>query len=89
MKSVGKIGLLSGLLLGLSWGRATESSGILEDHSEWFVAGDSSHASPGLGKDNRVNGWIFFGSEKLTLQSALGGVLVVIAMYLIVLKEQK
>jgi drug/metabolite transporter (DMT)-like permease len=32
---------------------------------------------------------IFFGGEKLTLQSALGGVLVVIAMYLIVLKEQK
>jgi drug/metabolite transporter (DMT)-like permease len=32
---------------------------------------------------------ILFGSEKLTLQSALGGVLVVIAMYLIVLKEQK
>jgi drug/metabolite transporter (DMT)-like permease len=32
---------------------------------------------------------IFFGGEKLTLQSALGGVLVVMAMYLIVLKEQK
>ena len=32
---------------------------------------------------------IVFGSEMLTLQSALGGVLVVIAMYLIVLKEQK
>jgi drug/metabolite transporter (DMT)-like permease len=32
---------------------------------------------------------IFFGGERLTLQSALGGVLVVVAMYLIVLKEQK
>jgi drug/metabolite transporter (DMT)-like permease len=32
---------------------------------------------------------ILFGGEILTLQSALGGVLVVIAMYLIVLKEQK
>lgn len=32
---------------------------------------------------------IFFGGEILTLQSALGGVLVVIAMYLIVLKEPK
>ena len=32
---------------------------------------------------------IFFGGEILTLQSALGGVLVVVAMYLIVLKEQK
>jgi predicted GH43/DUF377 family glycosyl hydrolase len=69
LKSVGKIGLLSGLLLGLSWACAAESSGILEDKAEWFVAGDSSHASPGLGKDNRVNGWIFFGSEKLTENS--------------------
>ena len=69
MKSVGTIGLLSGLLLGLSWACAAESSGILEDKAEWFVAGDSSHASPGLGKDNRVNGWIFFGSEKLTENS--------------------
>ena len=66
MKNLGTIGLLSGLLLGLSWACAAESSGILEDKAEWFVAGDSSHASPGLGKDNRVNGWIFFGSEKLT-----------------------
>ena len=32
---------------------------------------------------------IFFGGERLTLQSALGGILVVLAMYLIVLKEQK
>ena len=32
---------------------------------------------------------IFFGGERLTLQSALGGILVVVAMYLIVLKEQK
>ena len=32
---------------------------------------------------------IFFGGEILTLQSAIGGVLVVVAMYLIVLKEQK
>ena len=32
---------------------------------------------------------ILFGGERLTLQSALGGVLVVVAMYLIVLKEQK
>jgi drug/metabolite transporter (DMT)-like permease len=32
---------------------------------------------------------IFFGGERLTLQSALGGVLVVVAMYLIVLREQK
>ena len=32
---------------------------------------------------------MLFGGELLTLQSALGGVLVVIAMYLIVLKEQK
>lgn len=32
---------------------------------------------------------IFFGGEILTLQSALGGVLVVIAMYLVVLKEPK
>jgi hypothetical protein len=66
LNNVRTISLLSGLLLGLSWVCAAESSGILEDHSEWFVAGDSSHASPGLGKDNRVNGWIFFGGEKLT-----------------------
>jgi hypothetical protein len=65
LKNARAIGLLSVLLLGMSWGRATESSGILEDHSEWFVAGDSSRASPDLGKDNRVNGWIFFGGEKL------------------------
>jgi len=32
---------------------------------------------------------ILFGGERLTLQSAVGGVLVVVAMYLIVLKEQK
>ena len=32
---------------------------------------------------------IIFGGEKLTLQTAIGGVLVIIAMYLIVLKEQK
>ncbi len=32
---------------------------------------------------------ILFGGESLTLQIALGGVLVIIAMYLIVLKEQK
>ena len=32
---------------------------------------------------------ILFGGEVLTLQSAIGGVLVVVAMYLIVLKEQK
>jgi len=32
---------------------------------------------------------ILFGGEILTLQSAIGGVLVVTAMYLIVLKEQK
>ena len=32
---------------------------------------------------------IFFGGERLTLQSAIGGILVVVAMYLIVLKEQK
>jgi drug/metabolite transporter (DMT)-like permease len=32
---------------------------------------------------------ILFGDERLTLQSAMGGILVVIAMYLIVLKEQK
>lgn len=32
---------------------------------------------------------ILFGGESLTVQSALGGVLVVVAMYLIVLKEQK
>ena len=32
---------------------------------------------------------IFFGGERLTLQSAIGGVLVVVAMYLIVLKEPK
>jgi len=66
LKNAGAIGLLSGLLLGLSWSCAAESSGILEDKAEWFVAGDSSRASPDLGKDNRVNGWIFFGSEKLT-----------------------
>ena len=66
MRNSRAIGLLSVLLLGLSLARATESSGILEDHSEWFVSGDSARASPGLGKDNRVNGWIFFGSEKLT-----------------------
>lgn len=69
MKNVRTISLLSVLLLGMSWGRATESSGILEDHSEWFVAGDPSRASPDLGKDNRVNGWIFFGGEKLTQDS--------------------
>ena len=32
---------------------------------------------------------ILFGGERLTLQSAIGGILVVVAMYLIVLKEQK
>jgi drug/metabolite transporter (DMT)-like permease len=32
---------------------------------------------------------ILFGGEVLTLQSATGGVLVIVAMYLIVLKEQK
>lgn len=32
---------------------------------------------------------ILFGGERLTLQSAIGGVLVVVAMYLIVLKDQK
>jgi drug/metabolite transporter (DMT)-like permease len=32
---------------------------------------------------------ILFGGEVLTLQSAIGGVLVIVAMYLIVLKEQK
>jgi drug/metabolite transporter (DMT)-like permease len=32
---------------------------------------------------------ILFGGERLTLQSAIGGVLVVTSMYLIVLKEQK
>jgi drug/metabolite transporter (DMT)-like permease len=32
---------------------------------------------------------ILFGGERLTLQSALGGILVITAMYLIVLKEQK
>jgi len=32
---------------------------------------------------------IIFGGERLTLQSALGGVMVISAMYLIVLKEQK
>jgi drug/metabolite transporter (DMT)-like permease len=32
---------------------------------------------------------ILFGGEKLTLQTAIGGVLVIVAMYLIVLKEQK
>jgi drug/metabolite transporter (DMT)-like permease len=32
---------------------------------------------------------IVFGGETLTLQTAIGGVLVVVAMYLIVLKEQK
>jgi drug/metabolite transporter (DMT)-like permease len=32
---------------------------------------------------------IIFGGERLTLQSALGGVLVVTAMYLIVIKESK
>ena len=32
---------------------------------------------------------IIFGGEKLTLQTAIGGVLVIVAMYLIVLKEQK
>jgi drug/metabolite transporter (DMT)-like permease len=30
---------------------------------------------------------IIFGGERLTLQAAIGGVLVVVAMYLIVLKE--
>ena len=71
MKTARAISLLSGLLLGLSWARAyaAESSGILEDKAEWFVASDSSRASPGLGNDNRVNGWIFFGSEKLTENS--------------------
>jgi len=69
LKNSGAIGLLSFFLLGLSWACATESSGILEDHSEWFVADDPSRASPDLGKDNRVNGWIFFGGEKLTQDS--------------------
>jgi drug/metabolite transporter (DMT)-like permease len=32
---------------------------------------------------------IIFGGERLTLQSALGGILVVSAMYLIVIKESK
>jgi drug/metabolite transporter (DMT)-like permease len=32
---------------------------------------------------------IIFGSESLTLQSSIGGVLVVTAMYLIVIKEEK
>jgi drug/metabolite transporter (DMT)-like permease len=32
---------------------------------------------------------IVFGGERLTLQSAIGGILVIVAMYLIVLKEQK
>jgi drug/metabolite transporter (DMT)-like permease len=32
---------------------------------------------------------ILLGGERLTLQTAIGGVLVVVAMYLIVLKEQK
>ena len=32
---------------------------------------------------------ILFGGERLTLQIALGGIMVVVAMYLIVLKEQK
>jgi hypothetical protein len=66
LKNSGAIGLLSFFFLGLSLACATESYGIMEDHSEWFVVGDSSRASPDLGKDNRVNGWIFFGGEKLT-----------------------
>jgi drug/metabolite transporter (DMT)-like permease len=32
---------------------------------------------------------ILLGGERLTLQTAIGGILVVVAMYLIVLKEQK
>ena len=32
---------------------------------------------------------IVLGGERLTIQTAVGGVLVVVAMYLIVLKEQK
>jgi drug/metabolite transporter (DMT)-like permease len=32
---------------------------------------------------------ILLGGERLTLQTAFGGILVVVAMYLIVLKEQK
>jgi drug/metabolite transporter (DMT)-like permease len=32
---------------------------------------------------------IIFGGETLTLQSTIGGVLVVTAMYLIVIKEEK
>jgi drug/metabolite transporter (DMT)-like permease len=32
---------------------------------------------------------ILLGGERLTIQTAIGGILVVVAMYLIVLKEQK
>jgi drug/metabolite transporter (DMT)-like permease len=32
---------------------------------------------------------ILLGGERLTVQTAIGGILVVVAMYLIVLKEQK
>ena len=68
MKTFRICALFPSFFLGLgsvfSWG--AESSGLVEDKAEWFLAGDSSRASPVLGKDNRINGWIFFGSEKLT-----------------------